>query len=87
MSQVKEIPGQPAVVLVHGAFADGSGWTGGHRAPPGQGRPGNGAGQSAPRPHLRRRVAHHVLTGGVGHNPPQEAPRAFAEAVVQVDRF
>jgi pimeloyl-ACP methyl ester carboxylesterase len=31
--------------------------------------------------------AHHVLTGGVGHNPPQEAPRAFADAVVQVDRF
>jgi len=30
---------------------------------------------------------HHVLTGGVGHNPPQEAPRAFADAVVQVDRF
>jgi pimeloyl-ACP methyl ester carboxylesterase len=22
---------------------------------------------------------------GVGHNPPQEAPEAFAEAVVQVD--
>ena len=31
--------------------------------------------------------AHHVFTGGVGHNPPQEAPRAFADAVVQVDRF
>ena len=31
--------------------------------------------------------AHQVLTGGVGHNPPQEAPRAFADAVVQVDRF
>ena len=31
--------------------------------------------------------AHHVLTGGVGHNPPQEAPRAFADAVVEVDRF
>jgi pimeloyl-ACP methyl ester carboxylesterase len=31
--------------------------------------------------------AHRVLTGGVGHNLPQEAPRAFADAVVQVDRF
>ncbi len=31
--------------------------------------------------------AHHVLTGGVGHDPPQEAPRAFADAVVEVDRF
>jgi pimeloyl-ACP methyl ester carboxylesterase len=31
--------------------------------------------------------AHHVVTGGVGHNPPQEAPRAFADAVLEVDRF
>ena len=31
--------------------------------------------------------AHQVVPGGVGHNLPQEAPRAFAEAVVQVDRF
>jgi pimeloyl-ACP methyl ester carboxylesterase len=31
--------------------------------------------------------AHHVLTGGVGHNPAQEAPRAFVDAVVEVDRF
>jgi pimeloyl-ACP methyl ester carboxylesterase len=31
--------------------------------------------------------AHRVITGGVGHNAPQEAPRAFADAVVQVDRF
>jgi len=28
MSHVKEIPGQPSVVLVHGAFADGSSWNG-----------------------------------------------------------
>jgi pimeloyl-ACP methyl ester carboxylesterase len=31
--------------------------------------------------------AHRVITGGVGHNPPQEAPRAFADAIVQVDRL
>jgi pimeloyl-ACP methyl ester carboxylesterase len=31
--------------------------------------------------------AHVVITGGVGHNPPQEAPRAFADAIVQVDRL
>ena len=31
--------------------------------------------------------AHRVVTGGIGHNPPQEAPRAFADAVVEVDRF
>jgi len=29
---------------------------------------------------------HRVVTGGVGHNLPQEAPRAFAEAVMDVDR-
>ena len=30
------------------------------------------------------KYAHRVITGGVGHNLPQEAPRAFAEAVVDV---
>ena len=30
---------------------------------------------------------HRVISGGVGHNLPQEAPQAFAEAVVDVDRF
>jgi pimeloyl-ACP methyl ester carboxylesterase len=33
------------------------------------------------------RYAHRLLTGGIGHNPPQEAPQAFAEAVIDVDRF
>jgi pimeloyl-ACP methyl ester carboxylesterase len=28
------------------------------------------------------KYAHRTITGGVGHNPPQEAPRAFASAVV-----
>jgi pimeloyl-ACP methyl ester carboxylesterase len=27
---------------------------------------------------------HRLIKGGVGHNPPQEAPQAFAEAVVKV---
>jgi len=27
------------------------------------------------------RYAHHLITGGIGHNLPQEAPRAFADAV------
>jgi pimeloyl-ACP methyl ester carboxylesterase len=31
------------------------------------------------------RYRHRVITGGVGHNLPQEAPQAFAEAVVEVD--
>ena len=33
------------------------------------------------------RYAHRVVTGGVGHNLPQEAPRAFADAVIDVDRW
>jgi pimeloyl-ACP methyl ester carboxylesterase len=28
---------------------------------------------------------HRLVTGGVGHNLPQEAPRAFAQAVIDVD--
>jgi pimeloyl-ACP methyl ester carboxylesterase len=31
------------------------------------------------------KYAHKVIGGGVGHNLPQEAPQAFAEAVVEVD--
>jgi pimeloyl-ACP methyl ester carboxylesterase len=31
--------------------------------------------------------AHRVITGGVGHNLPQEAPQAFAQAVVDVDGY
>lgn len=30
---------------------------------------------------------HRLIRGGIGHNLPQEAPHAFAEAVVDVDRF
>ena len=30
---------------------------------------------------------HRTLTGGIGHNLPQEAPQAFAQAVVDVDRY
>ncbi|MER9237048.1 alpha/beta hydrolase [Mesorhizobium sp. M0622] len=31
------------------------------------------------------KYAHRVVTGGIGHNLPQEAPQAFADAVVEVD--
>jgi pimeloyl-ACP methyl ester carboxylesterase len=31
--------------------------------------------------------SHRVITGGVGHNLPQEAPRAFAKAVIDVERL
>jgi pimeloyl-ACP methyl ester carboxylesterase len=33
------------------------------------------------------KYAHRVINGGVGHNLPQEAPQAFAEAVVEVDGY
>jgi pimeloyl-ACP methyl ester carboxylesterase len=33
------------------------------------------------------KYAHRLIEGGVGHNLPQEAPRAFAEAVVEVDSY
>jgi pimeloyl-ACP methyl ester carboxylesterase len=33
------------------------------------------------------RYQHRLIEGGVGHNLPQEAPRAFARAVVDVGRF
>jgi pimeloyl-ACP methyl ester carboxylesterase len=33
------------------------------------------------------RYAHRIISGGVGHNLPQEAPHAFAEAVVEVDGY
>ena len=30
---------------------------------------------------------HKHIEGGIGHNLPQEAPRAFAEAIIEVDRY
>jgi pimeloyl-ACP methyl ester carboxylesterase len=33
------------------------------------------------------KYAHRVVKGGVGHNLPQEAPQAFAQAVIDVDGF
>jgi len=33
------------------------------------------------------RYEHRVIKGGVGHNLPQEAPRAFAQAIIDVDGF
>jgi pimeloyl-ACP methyl ester carboxylesterase len=50
----------------------------------------NGAPHPDPAVYAKKfsgRYAHRLLTGGVGHNPPQEAPREFAQAVIDVDRF
>jgi pimeloyl-ACP methyl ester carboxylesterase len=33
------------------------------------------------------RYTHRTITGGIGHNLPQEAPQAFAQAIVDVDAF
>jgi pimeloyl-ACP methyl ester carboxylesterase len=33
------------------------------------------------------KYAHRIIGGGIGHNLPQEAPQAFAQAVIDVDGF
>jgi pimeloyl-ACP methyl ester carboxylesterase len=33
------------------------------------------------------KYSHRIITGGIGHNLPQEAPGAFAKAVVEVDGY
>ncbi len=33
------------------------------------------------------KYSHRTIKGGVGHNLPQEAPQAFAKAVIDVDRY
>ena len=35
----------------------------------------------------RADYAHRLITGGVGHNLPQEAPQAFAQAIIDVNAF
>ena len=50
----------------------------------------NGAPQPAPAAYAAKfpgRYVHRNISGGIGHNLPQEAPRAFADAVIDVDRF
>ena len=33
------------------------------------------------------KYSHRIFNGGVGHNPPQEAPQAFAESVLEAARM
>ena len=33
------------------------------------------------------KYVHRVINGGVGHNLPQEAPQAFADAIIEADKF
>ena len=49
----------------------------------------NGAPHPEPAAYAKKfsdRYEHRTITGGIGHNLPQEAPEAFAKAVIDVDR-
>jgi pimeloyl-ACP methyl ester carboxylesterase len=50
----------------------------------------NGAPHPEPEAYAKRftgSYSHRTITGGIGHNLPQEAPEAFVEAIVDVDAF
>src|SRR6266850_6748061 len=50
----------------------------------------NGAPHPDPATYAKKfsgKYAHRLIAGGIGHNLPQEAPQAFAEAVVEVDGY
>ena len=50
----------------------------------------NGAPHPDPRSYAKKfsgRYVHRDINGGVGHNLPQEAPQAFAQAIIDVDRY
>jgi pimeloyl-ACP methyl ester carboxylesterase len=50
----------------------------------------NGAPHPDPKVYARKfsgKYAHRLITGGIGHNLPQEAPQAFADAVIEAARF
>jgi pimeloyl-ACP methyl ester carboxylesterase len=50
----------------------------------------NGAPRAEPEAYRMKfsgEYAHRTIKGGIGHNLPQEAPQAFAQAVVDADRF
>jgi len=50
----------------------------------------NGAPHPEPSAYAKKfsgKYSHRTIKGGIGHNLPQEAPQAFAQAVVDVDRY
>ena len=50
----------------------------------------NGAPHADPSVYAKKfsgRYEHRLLKGGIGHNLPQEAPREFAQAVIDVDKY
>jgi pimeloyl-ACP methyl ester carboxylesterase len=49
----------------------------------------NGAPHPQPSAYAKKftaKYSHRTITGGIGHNLPQEAPQAFAEAILDVAR-
>ena len=47
----------------------------------------NGAPHPEPSAYAKKftgKYSHRTIKGGIGHNLPQEAPQAFAEAIIQV---
>ena len=49
----------------------------------------NGAPHPEPGAYAKKfsgKYEHRLITGGIGHNLPQEAPQAFAQAVIDVDK-
>jgi pimeloyl-ACP methyl ester carboxylesterase len=50
----------------------------------------NGAPHPEPSAYAKKfsgKYVHRLIEGGIGHNLPQEAPQAFAQAVIDVDKF
>jgi pimeloyl-ACP methyl ester carboxylesterase len=50
----------------------------------------NGAPHPDPKAYAKKfsgRYQHRLITGGIGHNLPQEAPDAFAQAILDADRL
>jgi len=87
----------PAVILLHGwpydihSYADVTGLlaSAGYRVivPITLEGDANGAPHPEPGAYAAKfsgRYAHRTVSGGVGHNVPQEAPQAFAQAIIDV---
>ncbi|HEV7700116.1 MAG TPA: alpha/beta hydrolase [Pyrinomonadaceae bacterium] len=50
----------------------------------------NGAPHPEPAAYAKKfsgKYLHRTITGGIGHNLPQEAPKAFADAVIEIDGY
>jgi pimeloyl-ACP methyl ester carboxylesterase len=50
----------------------------------------NGASHPDPSSYAKKfsgKYSHRTINGGIGHNLPQEAPKAFADAIVEVDGY